>query len=736
MTESQYPRHLANPFIGLMMVAASLSYERTWADDPFEEEMELEEIIVTATLREVSLQDLPMSVGVLTERDLRDVGAVSIDDVWRQVPNLAVRDAPFGGRSFIIRGLTDTDSFLSTESINAFYLDDTPITYVSGLYNAPGDVALVDLQRVEVLRGPQGTLVGANAMGGVVRMVSNEPDTEAPSAHVEANLSHTDHGGWNYGGNAVWNQPTGPDSALRFAALYQDNDGFIDDIGLGRENINSQKRLAGRFSWLWNISDSWEVLARVYAENVDSGGYNYADDVGRDWSGMLTGGDYEVVLSVPEPHEEELRIASVRLQWQGDQSEFNSSTSYYRKDLSLVLDWSTEHWYIFGLDHPAFGASVSRQEDFTQEFYLNSTGGGRFEWLIGAYFLDQKDRLDEWLGSEDLPFEFLGVPAGETIVYVDSRRLTKRRDKALFGEVSWHFTDSLVGTAGLRWYDSHRTQQVGEGGIFIIPGTAEGNSNGTVPKVSLNWDINDQTMVYGLVSRGFRPGQFNGPGAIGLCDARPVIDDDELTNYELGAKYRSGNGDVTVNTSVFKIDWKDMQFNAFDEACPFPDLENVGEASSKGFELDFSWLITGNFHLQGGLGYTDAKLDSGFVKEGVNIPAGTKIPNVPKWTANIAGTWEFAWRSEWPGYLRADVQYVDDRTTLFDETIDYPTYRKIDAYTLVDLRLGAAHENTLVELFITNLFDERAEMFCCRSFYDPAVNRPRTIGLRGSWNFD
>ncbi len=232
----------------------------------------LEEVIVTATLREVKLQDLPMSVGVVTGSDMDDIGAVSIDDVWRLVPNLAVRDAPLGGRSFIIRGLADTDSFQSTESINAFYLDDTAFTYVTGLFSAPADVAMLDLQRIEVLRGPQGTLVGANAMGGAVRMITHEPDPAAATRRFEANLSNTENGGWNYGGRFTWNQPTGPNSAVRFAALYQGDDGFIDDIGRRIRDYNDQRRLAGRFSWLWDVSETFEVLVRVYGENIDTGG--------------------------------------------------------------------------------------------------------------------------------------------------------------------------------------------------------------------------------------------------------------------------------------------------------------------------------------------------------------------------------------------------------------------------------------------------------------------------------
>jgi len=699
-----------------------------------EDAIVLEEVIVTATLREVVLTDLPLSVGVLTEDELSNVAAVTMDDIWRMVPSLAVHDAPFGGLWFIIRGLTDTDSFLATESINALYLDDTSLNYVSGLFAAPGDVSLLDLQRVEVLRGPQGTLIGANAMGGAVYMISNEPDPSAWDAIVDANLSHTENGGWNYGGNVMLNQPTGENSAVRLAALYQDDDGFVDDIGLGREDINDQERVAARLSWLWNLSDNWELLARIYAEDIQTGGSNYSDDVGRDWAGITTDSDLQVVLYSPEYRDEEIRIGTLRLQWRNDKAEFYSATSFFDKDLAQDFDWSVEQWYLFGLDHPTRAYGNYSQEDFTQEVRLSSNGEGRFNWLIGGFYLDQNYTADEYLASEDLPVDFFGIPAGGTAIYIDSRTYSKRTDKALFGEVSWRFSDTLEGVFGLRWFDYERNQRVEGAGFLIIPSEAQGGSDGVSPKASLSWNISDQTMVYGLVSKGFRPGQFNSPVSTNVCGARPLIDDDELTNYEMGVKYRSANGHTVINLSVFDIKWDQMQFNAFEfEECTFPILDNVGEASSTGFELDLNWLLTEQVHFQGGVGYNHSRIDSAFVTNTVNIPSGTPIPNVPEWTANLAGTWQFGWQPDLPGYLRADAQYVDKRTTRFDQSGTFPTYREIDAYVLVNLRLGLSTEKFRTELFLTNVFDEQADLFCCRYFFDPAVSRPRTFGIRGIW---
>jgi iron complex outermembrane receptor protein len=694
--------------------------------DAAAEDLVLEEVTVTATLREVALQDLPMSVGVLTQNQLEDIDAVSLDDFWRLVPNLNVRDAPFGGNSVIIRGLADTDSFQSPESINAFYVDDTALTYVTGLFATPADVALLDVARVEVLRGPQGTLIGANAMGGAIRVITNEPDPSAPARQVDLNLSNTDEGGWNYGGRFMLNQPTGADSAIRLAVMYQDDDGFIDDIGLGRTDVNDQQRAAGRLSWLWNVSDDFDVLVRGYAENIDSGGYNYADPIGQPWKGIFTTDDYQFINYSPEPRGEELRLMSLRLRWRPDWGEFYSATSWFEKDLFLNLDWSPEASFFLGVDSVAPFRTDIQQRDISQEFRLTSNGEARFNWLAGFFYLDQEsERLD--VGD----VEVLGARV------LDVNETLDRQDIAVFGEVSWRFTEALEGVLGGRWYqiDRELDQQGSFGGVPIVQ-EIDGDTSDFVPKASLSWAVNEDVMIYGLISQGFRPGQFNNGLAIAVCGAEPLTDSDDLTNYEAGFKSRLADGDLTLNATAFHIDWDDMQIEAFDLDCQTVFLQNAGKASSRGLEVDFSWLLGERFVLQGGFGYNKAELEEPLPDPEVDAPAGTRIPNVPEWTANIAGTWNFDWSDRLGGYLRADAQYVDSRTTLFDQSPDFPILQELPSYTLVNARLGAERGDWRTEIFVTNLTNELAELFCCRNVWDPAVNRPRTIGVRGTWAFD
>ncbi len=430
--------------------------------------------------------------------------------------------------------------------------------------------------------------------------------------------------------------------------------------------------------------------------------------------------------------DEDIATASLRLKWQTGIGELMAVTSWFEKELIRNYDWSPELFLNFGVDAPAPFWGDLEQRDISQEIRLTSADSGRLSWLAGTYFLDQDaQRLD--IGT---------VPAlGGELLNIFER--SGRQDLAVFGELGWKFTDRLEGVIGGRWYRIER-DLVGVGKVPAgeFERAVEGDTSDFVAKASLAFDVNEQTMVYGQVSEGFRPGQFNTVPAVELCGARTLIDSDSLVNYEAGLKSRFRDGRVTLNVTAFHIDWDDMQVDTFDpdlDACGFVVLENAGSATSDGLELEFGWLISDRFSLNGGVGYNKAELAEAFRNPAVDAPAGTPIPNVPEWTANVSGTWDFSWTGQVGGYLRADVQYVDSRPTTFQQSfppVPVPILTELDDYTLVNVRVGADSRAWTAELFVNNLFDERAQLGCCRMFWDPAVNRPRTIGLRTTWDFD
>ncbi len=529
----------------------------------------------------------------------------------------------------------------------------------------------------------------------------------------------------NFGGSYVLNQPTGDQSAIRLAVLYQDDDGFIDDIGLGRDDINSTRRSALRLSGLWNPTDNLEVLARIYAENIESGGYNYTDPFGKPWNALPTTDEYQRVLYSPEPRDEGLRLASLRLKWQMAWGEVYSATSWYEKDALMNVDWSPELYIFFGIDSEAPFSTDIHQRDISQEFRISSDRE-EINWLAGFYYLNQEsDRLD------------FGTVPGFFDVILNVQEKSVREDTALFGEVSWQLRDDLAATIGGRWYKNDRDfSSVGYFATNSLDSTLNGGTSDYVFKASLSWDISEETMVYGLYSEGFRPGQLNNSASVALCGSRVLIDSDDLSNYEAGVKTRSDDGRFSLNATAFHIDWNSMQISALDEVCGFVVLDNVGKATSDGLEVDFSWLVNDAFSLEGGFGYNKAELAQAFTDPSVDTPAGTRIPNVPRWTANLAATWNFQWRNNTPVFLNASVQHIGSRNTIFDQSPAFPRAEHLDAYTLLNFRLGADIGAWYVELFINNLTGELAVSSCCRIFNEPTVVRPRTIGIRTTVGFD
>ena len=256
-----------------------------------------------------------------------------------------------------------------------------------------------------------------------------------------------------------------------------------------------------------------------------------------------------------------------------------------------------------------------------------------------------------------------------------------------------------------------------------------------MPKLSLAWDSTDNVMIYALASKGFRAGQFNNAPARDICGAKPILDSDELWNYELGARAQSASGRATLNISAFHIDWSDIQtsVNPDPAQCIWLFKENAGKATSDGLELDFTTLVTEHFVLQGGFGYNKAELAEENVS--FNAPKGTRIPNVPEVTANLAGTFNFALGNAVVGFARGDIHYVGSRSVFFDptlaETLGSPA--TLDAYSLVNVRVGAQRDRWHAELFVENLFDEMADLFCCRLVDETASKRPRTIGGRAGY---
>ena len=684
----------------------------------------LEEIIVTATKRAAPLQKVALSVGVLDGDELEAAGYERLEDFWRTVASLSSTPGFSGGERVSIRGLTDSDNPQAPESLIAFYHDDSPITHIPGLTQTPSEPTLIDVARVEVLRGPQGTHVGANAMGGAVRVITREPELLRFESLVRTEASSTTHGGTGYRIDAVLNQPvaTGT-SAFRLAAFYHDTPGYIDDIGQERPNGNWEDAYGARLSFKSNATDSLEVLARVQGEKRDIGGLDFQDPTGVPEFGFITNPPYQVANLVDDFRKEDIALASLRLTKTFENGELVSLSSWFERDVDVVGDAHRELSGAFGFIFPAGFGVRSNQVDWVQEIRFSQSSEA-LEWLLGLYYLHQDgDRRER------------AFPPEPDESFSDVLNLTNREDIAIFGDIHYPLSEEWTATAGARWYDIEQSLQTSGRGFFgPVDGAVAGQSNGATGKLSLSWSPSEDLMVYGLVSMGFRPGQLNPADRVQDCRVPAIIDEDSLVNYELGSKLTFAAGRVNVNATLFHIDWSDIQINLQTQECFLGFFENAGDARSRGLEIDLRASLNSFLTIQGSLGYNDSELTEDNPE--LNAIAGRQLPNVPKLTASGSVTFDYSLTEGIQGFSRIDLQYVDSRISYFD--VNEPVARPLSDYSLLNLRTGIAWQNWRVEVFLDNALDEYVETLCCRDAgfnEETFLGRPRTGGIRATLRF-
>jgi len=712
----------------------------------------IEEIIVTATRRESTLQDTALSLAVLTEENLRDAHLRDFEDYWRAVPSMAVTDSgPFGTR-VTIRGLSGNASARSDEALAAVYLDDTPVTAPEGFFTSPPDIYLVDVDRIEVLRGPQGTLFGASSMGGAVRTISKVPELSRVTHSYHGSVSNTQRGGLNYEINATWNLPIVEGrSAIRLAAYYRNLDGYVDDIGLGQRNVNSSETAGFRLSAHSRIGDNSSVIARVQYQDVDMGSFNEVDPNGKPEIGLPTTGNYQLALLVDESRKDSFLLYSLEFDFASALADWTSVTSYIENDADYVVDVSDEMNTFFGGYLPASDAGFYNQQALTQEFRVASNDDGPLEWQAGLFYLDQDvPRFDIFpaSGFNDIPFcvavdppppanapapTCSGFPDGEEVLLFEPITAT-REDYGVFGELGYRFDDRWEATLGARWYRIEKTLVGTSSGLFVggfdVPTNVASDEDGINAKGSLKFHLSDDVMIYALASQGFRPGGANDPSLREVCpDAPPQYESDSLWNYELGTRTRWAHDRVSLNATIFYMDWSDAQIVVLSPICAQTYIDNVGQATSKGIEMELAALLADDWELALGAGYTGAKLDESLPNTGVDAPAGTELPNVPRLTASLAATWHFR-AFDLPAHVRTDAQYTGSSYSDIDRA------RRVEKpeYTLIDLALGFETDRWRAELFVDNLLDEQAMLSCCRLNDEFVTNRPRTIGIRASYS--
>jgi outer membrane receptor protein involved in Fe transport len=708
----------------------------------------LDEIIVTATRRETALKDAPLSIGALSGADLRAIGARDIVDYFEHVPGLNYNEDAFGGYRIIIRGIA-AGTFVETRPLSAFYLDETPLmTIASGSAADPqwggARPQAVDVARVEVLRGPQGTLFGASALGGAVRMITNRPDPRRFDASVDAGYSMTAHGDSGNSMSGVVNVPIVADRlALRAIAYRRDDGGYIDNVESGQLDVNDVTTSGARLALLWNATPALSLLFRAQAQDRSSGGFGAAD---------VAAGPYEQIRYVSEHDDERWRLYTLELNYDLPRARLTFVTSSLDRDPALAKDNTLFIDRILGVFNPTTNVFDDSVDDTIHEVRIASTSDNKISWLGGLYYQHQ---TRTWHQDQPSPgFDALTQGSAARFGYPDNLEHARFsgtvRQVAAYGEVSYRPSKVWEITAGARWFEFDYGIDDAQDGLLAggpsPPIRATTDEHGVTPKIGLAYRANDRLLLFANAAQGFRPGGTNEftnsqvehcAGVLaGLGLAVPPsrgYESDSLWNFEVGAKTTWLNERLAADATVYHIRWDDMQ-TPRTLFCPMDAMnliENVGKATSDGAELELSWRPLDWLQIGFGAARTNARLAADAPT--IVGTAGEPLPTVPEWTFEASIESQFRFTGRVRGFVRADYTGVDSSWSDYDEAVR----RLTPSRKTLDLRLGARFDKWWLELYADNVLDERGVLLYTNNIVGEwqALTTPRTIGLHARVEF-
>jgi outer membrane receptor protein involved in Fe transport len=739
---------------------------------------QLQEVIVTAEKRESTAQRTPMSITAVQGIALQAAGISDMTALAQQVPGVSFKTAGPGQTEFEMRGLTSTGGESPTVGL---YLDDVMLTPAGMAQNGKTvvDPSLFDLNRVEVLRGPQGTLYGAGSMGGTIKFVTNSPDPRKYSADAEGILSDTSNGGgFNHTENAMVNLPLAQNvAALRLVGTDQRTEGWIDRVvvdpfptevngSTARGDVanatpvdtirhsNTESLRGGRAELLLLPTERLKITGGIMHQRIAQDGANTIDGP------PLTETHYQP-YDVSEPFSDSFNLYSVTAQYDFNAFQLVSATGYWDREQDQTQEISEAmQFYIGGLFGPpasfpfsptstvteggatwyGLGAGSISEDDathqFSEELRLTSSGSGPLQWLAGAYYSSY--------GATSHVFSYYPISTvgfdGDfgTNNLADNHRKLDIDQYALFGQATYDLPHHLQATAGARYYTYHSNSATSVSGVSasgttdVLHGTAQ--NSGVTPKVTLAYVLGERRTLYVTISKGFRPGGPNSPIPVPPCSPAPKqFGPDSIWNYEMGDKERLLNDRLAVSGDVYYENWSDVQQQVA-PGCGYKFTANAGKARVYGAELELSWMILPGLVLAQNAGYTHAT--NGETVPEAGVTAGERLLDVPQWTADSSITYRIPVGGDRDFVMRANNSYVG---SIQDITFSRNT---LPAYDLVTLRLGLESDRWSAYLFSDNLTNRRALLSDTGALSANiltlnriATHQPRTVGVDLNYRF-
>jgi iron complex outermembrane recepter protein len=730
------------------------------------------EIIVTATKRDASLQDVPFSINAQTERAIERANASTVEDLSRNVAGLTVQNLGPGQSQVSVRGVSAGQIARDQPGVKeqvGVYLDESVISL--SLFTP--DLDLFDLNRVETLRGPQGTLFGSGSVGGTLRYITNQPNTDRVEGKVEGNVNLVD--GDDFGGHlkGAINLPINETLAVRAVGYYTRYGGFIDALREGggvSEDVNSGERYGGRVSLLWKPAENLSITPRFVYQKVTTDGFN-RQDVYNLYANQFTTTRPQVAfkerqqyLLLDESFKDEVKLFDLTMNYDGDTMGVTSVTSYTDRDILVSRDASALTGSVSsdlgfpnaGILLPSNLVDTTGVKQFTQEVRVNSAGDGPFQWLIGGYYANVKRDYTQRLptpGYDAFTDAVLGAGTSAAVANGFGPNSPYNADIpydlsqiAIFGELSYDLTDRFTATVGGRYYAFDESRRFVSGGLFTNGDNDRDktSSSGFSPRLLLSYDVADGITLNAQASKGFRLGGVNDPLNLPLCDGgvpngpdaetfggRPRYDDESLWNYEGGVKAQFGG--ITFNAAGFYTKINNLQVTADAGSCSSRIVFNA-DAHTMGLEFELAASPVTGLDLGLSGSYVEAEFDStltrpnGTVIEGIRN--GNRLPSVPRFQMAANATYSFPIdpSSDTNAFVTASFQHVGSRYTQPGDQENNPrtfvhgfTFGgapigsattldlKLPDYQLVNIGAGIEFPDELeISVYVNNLLDENA----------------------------
>ncbi len=699
--------------------------------------------------------------------DIQNRGFTDLASLMQSVPGVSIRTSGPGMTEFEMRGVASNGGNSPTVG---FYFDDTPLTAPAATNEGKIVISpdLYDLSRVEVLRGPQGTLYGSGSMGGTIKVVPNAPNTERFESSAEVKFADTDHGGFDHAENAMVNMPFwGDKAALRVVGSYSSDAGWIDRVvtapgqfplanGTTRgnvlaapvandyHNVNDVEKTGVRVSAVFKPIDGLTITPSYFYQKLRSGGLPYID------SPPLTDAFYQP-FDTPERYRDEFHLTALSVKYHTDAFEISSATAYWSRHEPLIQD-TAESWTT-GLGLTSYGPGATgigqasaiednQSHQTTEEFRIASVGDTRLKWLVGYFYSD--------FGS---PWDIIFPSQSGAQVFGDNNLFSyytpfKIIQQSVFGEATYNITDPFSITIGARRYHYDSSTYLNQFGALTdtVVSASSINAQGVTPKVTLSYQFDKNLLAYATAAKGFRPGGGTGPvptsGPLS-CEAAlqteynsngkfvpgpTTFNSDSVWSYELGEKWRSSDNRFSVNAAGYFESWTGVQqVNAL--PCGYVYTANAGNAHVYGGEVEAKAVVVNDLQASANLSYSHSALVSAnLVDAGFN--PGTPIQQVPKVTGTVALDYRHDVADDLAFTAHGESTYVGSRT---DATYYVNT---LPSYQLTNVRAGLDAGRWTAVLFVNNVTDKRALLnnitqaaINLPDWNRIAVSQPRTAGV-------